>query len=86
MRTKMTPGINKNFSPQHGENIFCELCKVHVDCQEHLLRCVELSNHVAIPSDVEYSDIFNCYGLEKFSHMSDYSVIQLQLADAPSLL
>ena len=58
MRTKMTPGINKNFSPQHGENIFCELCKVHVDCQEHLLRCVQLSNHVAIPTDGEYSDIF----------------------------
>ena len=63
MRTKMTPGIKRNFSSQYGENIFCDLCKVHVDCQEHLLRCVELKEHVEIPSDVEYSDIFK--GVDK---------------------
>jgi hypothetical protein len=52
----MVTGIKRNFSTQFNNNITCEFCQV--DCQEHLLKCVELSKHVKIPADVEYGDLF----------------------------
>ena len=29
-----------------------------IDCQEHLLSCVKLRQHVDIPRDAHYSDLF----------------------------
>ena len=37
----------------------CELCHVTACCQEHLLSCIKLKQHVSIPSDVCYADIFD---------------------------
>ena len=54
----MVTGIKMNFSTQFNNNITCEFCHVQVDCQEHLLKCVELSKHVKITADVEYGDLF----------------------------
>ena len=58
LRTMMVSGIKKNFSSQYQDNLFCDLCCAHVDCQEHLLSCAALRSHVDIPHDVLYSDIF----------------------------
>ena len=58
LRTNMVSDIKKNFSSQYENNMLCNLCKVQVDSQEHLLSCVKLGSCVEIPSDVEYSDIY----------------------------
>ena len=58
LRTRMVKDIKGNFSSQYNDDIACSLCQVQVDCQEHLLSCVELTKHVDIPRDVEYGDIF----------------------------
>ena len=58
LRTKMIPGIKKNFSSQYGNNLSCDLCSVHLDSQEHLLSCEKLRGKVDIPEEVEYQDIF----------------------------
>ena len=58
LRTKMVKNVKKNFPTQYNNNIACDLCHVHVDCQEHLLSCVELRKHVNIPDNVQYSDIY----------------------------
>ena len=50
--------VKKNFSSIYKDDIGCRLCKVHVECQEHLLKCHELKKHVEIPEDVKYEDIF----------------------------
>ena len=42
----------------YNNNMACEICKVQICSQEHLLKCVELQKHVTIPEDVEYLDIF----------------------------
>ena len=57
MRTRMI-NVKKNFSSIYKDDIGCRLCKVHVECQEHLLKCHELKKHVEIPEDVKYEDIF----------------------------
>ena len=36
----------------------CQLCLLHVCCQEHLLVCPELTKSVNIPTDIDYSDIY----------------------------
>ena len=60
LRTKMVKDIKKNFPSQYGENLTCDLCQLHICCQEHLLSCVcvELKKQVKIPDDIQYSDIF----------------------------
>ena len=58
LRTMMVSGIKKKISSQYQDNLFCDLCSAHVDCQEHLLSCATLRSHVDIPNDVQYSDIF----------------------------
>ena len=58
LRTRMVTGIKNNFSMQFSNSIACEFCKVQVDCQEHLLKCIELSKLVKIPADVDYGDLF----------------------------
>ena len=63
LRTKMIPGIKKNFSSQYGNNLSYELCFVQLDSQEHLLCCVKLCGKVNIPEGVEYNDIFK--GVDK---------------------
>ena len=63
LRTKMIPGIKKNFSSQYGNNLSCDLCFVQLDSQEHLLCCVKLCGKVNIPEGVEYNDIFK--GVDK---------------------
>ena len=50
--------VKKNFSSIYKDDIGCRLCKVHVECQEHLLECQKLKKHVEIPEDVKYEDIF----------------------------
>ena len=50
--------VKKNFSSQFKDDVACDFCKVHVDCQEHLLQCHELTKHVFIPLDVKYEDLF----------------------------
>ena len=50
--------VKKNFASQFKDDIACDLCKVHVDCQEHLLQCHELTKNVFIPVDVKYEDLF----------------------------
>ena len=54
----MVNGVKNNFPTQFSNNIACEFCHVQIDCQEHLLSCIELSKHVKIPADVDYSDLF----------------------------
>ena len=54
----MVNGIRNNFPTMNNTSVACQLCFVHIDCQEHLLKCVELSKHVKIPTDVDYSDLF----------------------------
>ena len=55
LRTRMVKDIKRNFSTQHNNNnIAYDLCQVQVDCQEHLLSCVELRKHVTVPEDVQY--------------------------------
>ena len=57
LRTRMIQ-VKANFSSQHKDDIACDVCKVHVECQEHLLKCHVLKNHVEIPDDVQYRDLF----------------------------
>ena len=49
--------VKKNFASQFKDDIACYICKVQVDCQEHLLQCHELIKDVVIPVDVEYEDL-----------------------------
>ena len=58
LRTKMVKDIKKNFPSQYSENLTCDLCQLHICCQEHLLSCVELKKQVKIPDDIQFSDIF----------------------------
>ena len=58
LRTRMVNGIRNNFPTMNNISVACQLCFVHIDCQEHLLKCVELSKHVKIPTVVDYSDLF----------------------------
>jgi hypothetical protein len=58
LRTRMVNDIKTNFSSQHNNNFTCDLCQVAIDCQEHLLSCVKLKQHVKVPREIEYSDLF----------------------------
>ena len=51
--------VKNNFSNKYGTDIACRLCKVQVECQEHLLKCEVLKTKVDVPSHVVYEDIFN---------------------------
>ena len=59
LRTRTVRDIKANFPTQYGSNLTCELCHVTACCQEHLLSCIKLKQHVKIPSDVCYADIFD---------------------------
>ena len=58
LRSRMIPTIKNNFSSQYKNNLDCNLCHVKVCSQEHLLHCIELTKHVQVPSDIDYSDLF----------------------------
>ena len=58
IRTRMVLDIKRNFPTQYNNNFACDLCQVQVDCQEHLLSCVELRKYVNVPVEVNYSDIY----------------------------
>ena len=58
LRTRTIRSIKKNFPTQFSNNLTCQLCFLHVDCQEDLLTCSELIKRVKIPTDVKYSDIY----------------------------
>ena len=58
LRTRTVNDIKRNFPNQFNNSIACDLCQTQVDCQEHLLRCVKLTNIVKVPEDIKYSDIF----------------------------
>ena len=57
-RTRTVRGIKSNFPSQYGRILTCELCQIAVCCQEHLLSCVILKDHINIPNDVNYTDLF----------------------------
>ena len=62
LRTRMFP-VKENFKnkvKQHGQNIYCEICKVKRDNQKHLLQCTILKNLVPElkTTTVKYDDIF----------------------------
>lgn len=60
LRTRTVRNIKKNFPNQtNNSNMACQVCFLHVDCQQHLMVCSELRKVVNIPTDVNYSDIFN---------------------------
>ena len=46
--------IKNNFPQMYKNNIACNICKVQVCSQQHLLR-----KHVNVPDDVEYRDLFS---------------------------
>ena len=58
LRTRTVRNIKENFSSQYKSNLSCQLCYLHVDSQQNLLVCSELTKRVNIPADVQYSDIF----------------------------
>ena len=58
LRTRMVPGIKANFSSQYSEVFTCDLCQIAVCCQEHLLSCFKLRQHIDIPKNINYSDLF----------------------------
>ena len=62
LRTRMIPGIRKNFSSQYADNLICELCSAlgpaYLDTQEYLLSSAKLSMHVKIPDNLEYKDMY----------------------------
>ena len=58
LRTRTVRNVKKNFPNQYNNNMTCQLCSLHVDCQENLLSCTELTKRVKIPTDMEYSDIY----------------------------
>ena len=58
LRTRTVRNIKKNFPTQYNNNMACQVCFLHVCCQEHLLVCPELTKSVNIPIDMEYSDIY----------------------------
>ena len=57
LRTRMI-NIKKNFPSQYKDDLACELCKVHVESQEHLLKCKVLKKHVNFPVDVDHEAMF----------------------------
>ena len=57
LRTRMV-NLKKNFPSWYKDDIACRICKVQVECQEHLLACHELRKYVDIPDDVKYEDLF----------------------------
>ena len=57
-RTSMVRDIKNNFPQMYKNNIACDICKVHVCSQQHLLQCTELRKHVNVPDDIEYGDLF----------------------------
>jgi hypothetical protein len=50
--------LKSNFSNQYGNEISCRICKVHIECQEHLLQCEVFKSKVENPNQVVYEDIF----------------------------
>ena len=58
LRTRMLPGIKANFSSQYNNIVTCDLCQNAIDCQEHQLSCAKLRQHVDIPENISYSDLF----------------------------
>ena len=58
LRTRTVRNIKKDFPTQYNNNMACQVCFLHVCCQEHLLVCPELTKSVNIPIDMEYLDIY----------------------------
>ena len=58
LRTRTVRNIKKNFPTQYNNNMTCQLCSLHIDCQENLIVCTELTKRVTIPTDMKYSDIY----------------------------
>ena len=52
IRTRTVRNIKKNFPNQNKNNIACQICLLHVDCQQHLLVCSELVQRVKIPQNI----------------------------------
>ena len=57
LKTRMI-NVKKNFASANKDDIACDICHVQVECQEHLLKCVEIRKHVDIPGDIQYEHLF----------------------------
>ena len=57
LKTRMI-NLKKNFPSANKDDIACSICKVQVECQEHLMQCVELKKSINIPADVKYEDLY----------------------------
>ena len=57
LRTRMLD-LKGNLSNKSGLYIACRVCKVQIECQEHILKCEVLKKNVDVPSHVVYEDIF----------------------------
>ena len=60
LRCRMFP-VKNNFKEKFSNDLFCDLCRIEADDQEHLLNCKILKNsnpEIFAQNTVKYSDIF----------------------------
>ena len=59
MRTRMY-SVKSNFKNQYGDNLYCNLCKIEEDTQEHLLKCKVLQKFIPEieEQNLHYKSIF----------------------------
>ena len=60
VRTRMLP-MKCTFKNQFKDNYACDLCKLKLDNQEHLLQCKDLQHFVpeTVNTNIKYEDIFD---------------------------
>ena len=46
LRTQCVRGIKDNFHGQNYQQLECDLCKVEIDTQNHILECHVLKQHI----------------------------------------
>ena len=53
--------VKNNFKNQYGQALSCDLCKIEIDSQEHLLKCKVLEHlapEIELRKHVQYAHIF----------------------------
>ena len=58
LRCQSVKGIRQNFSKMYFGDIYCRLCNLAIDSQEHTMQCSELKKHVTWNKDVLYENIY----------------------------
>ena len=48
--------VRNNYRSQYGENLNCQLCNNHLDNQENLLKCSEITSEVSTNGTI-YNDM-----------------------------